>query len=311
MVRRLLGAVGVLLIASVISFGLLSLAPGDVAQLIAKQRTGTVGTPQLIAQIRQEFGLNDPFLVQYGRWVGKAVRGDLGRSVETDIPVAQNVSERAATTFALAGGALAVGLVLGVAMALAAAMRPGGMLDRVLRFVGLLSVSIPAFALALILILYFSLQLGLLPVAGTDQGLASWILPWFVLGLAPAGAISRVLRTALAEAMSQAYVTTAFSRGYTLPQVVLREALPASLTGLLSVVGVQFGMVFINTVVIEAVFGITGLGSYFAHAAQFRDMPVVQATLFLFALVFVGQSLLVDGLQALIDPRVRRGRRTA
>lgn len=309
--RRILGSLGVLFIASVLSFGLISLAPGDLAQSVAKQRTGSVGSPELVAQIREEYGLNDPFYEQYWRWVSNAIQGDLGRSVETNVPIAEDVADRALTTFTLTGGALAFGLVVGVALALAAAMRPGGVLDSALRFVGLLAVSIPAFALALILILYFSLQLGWLPVSGTDDGIRSWILPCLVLGLAPAGAISRVLRTALADAMQQAFVTTAFSRGYTLRQVVLREALPTVLTGLLAVVGVQFGLVFINTVVIEAIFGLTGLGQYFAHAAQFRDIPVVQASLFLFALVFVVQSLLVDGLQSLVDPRVRRGSSTA
>lgn len=311
MLRRILGSVGVLALASFLSFGLISLAPGDLAQAVAKQRTGAVGSPELVGQIREEFGLNDPFVIQYGRWLGNAVRGDLGRSVETNVPVAQDVAERALTTFTLTCGALAFGIVVGMALALIGAMRPGGVIDTVLRFTGLIAVSIPAFALSLISILYFSLTLGWLPVSGTDAGFASWILPCFVLGLAPAGAISRVLRTSLGQAMEQAYVTTAFSRGYTLPHVVVREALPSVLTGLLAVIGVQFGLVFINTVVVEAIFGLTGLGQYFAHAAQFRDLPVVQASLFLFAVVFVVQSLAVDGLQALVDPRVRRGSSTA
>ncbi|KJQ52755.1 ABC transporter permease [Microbacterium sp. SA39] len=306
MFRRILGALGVLVIASFLSFSLISLAPGDLAQSVAKQRTGSVGSPELVEQIREEYGLNDPFFEQYWRWVSGAVRGDLGRSIETNVPIAQDVGERALTTLTLTGGALGFGIILGVSLALIAAMRPGGAIDRILRFVGLFAVSIPAFALALILILYFSLQLGVLPVSGTDDGFKSWVLPCLVLGLAPAGAISRVLRTALGDEMRQAYVTTAFSRGYSLPRVVLREALPATLTGLLAVIGVQFGLVFINTVVIEAIFGLTGLGQYFAHAAQFRDVPVVQSSLFLFALVFVVQSLIVDGLQALVDPRVRR-----
>ncbi|MES2093766.1 MAG: ABC transporter permease [Actinomycetota bacterium] len=310
LLRRLLSSVGVLLFASFLSFILIKLAPGDLAQSIAQLRTGAVGSPKLLAQIRLEYGLNDPFIVQYGRWLIDALQGNLGRSIQTNIPIAQDVSARAGMTFALAGGALLFGAVTGIGLALAGALRPGGTLDRILRYVGLFAVSIPGFALALILILLFALKLRWLPVTGTGT-LSGWILPWIALGLASAGTIARVLRSSLADAMNQTFVTTALSRGYTMRQVVFREAFPSVLTGLFAVLGVQFGQLFISTVVIEAIFGITGLGQYFFHAAQFRDLPVVQSSLFLFALVFVGQSLIVDFLQRLVDPRVRRGSSTA
>lgn len=303
--RRLVGAVAVMVLASVMAFTLVKVAPGDEAQSVARQRLGTNGTPRQLEQIRNELGLKDSWPVQYGRWVSNAVRGDLGTSLETDLPIRPDVTDRAGVTTKLTTGAITFGLLVGVLFGVLGAMRPRGLADRVLRGLSLVLVSVPTFFAGLLLVLLFALNLGWLPTSG-DAGLTSYLLPWVTLGLAPAGAIGRVVRTTLGEELGRSYIPTALSRGYTRRGVLLREALPNTAPALLAIAGVQFGLVFINTVVVEAIFGLQGLGQFFVHAAQFRDLPVLQATLFIFALVFVVLSILVDLAQAGVDPRIRR-----
>lgn len=305
--KRGLGTLAVLFIASFISFLLVELAPGDAANTVARYRAGIGASPEQVAQIRAELGLDQPLLLQYGRWLSGLVQGDLGTSIRTGAPIGDEVANRLPVTLLLAAGAAILCLILAVPMGIIGAIRPGSRPDRLLRFIALTWVSTPEFFLGFVLILIFSIGMRLTPTFGM-AGPSALILPWITLSLRYAGGLSQVIRTTLRSTLANLYVTTGYAKGLNTRQVVIGHALPNVFVPVMAVFGTMLGQMISGAIVVEIIFSWPGLASYYVQSVAFRDLPAIQATVLVFAAIFVLINLVVDMAQALVDPRIRTAR---
>ncbi|HEY8520079.1 MAG TPA: ABC transporter permease [Gammaproteobacteria bacterium] len=309
--RRLLATVPVLLGVTLLTFFALESLPGTAAS----QLLGPEAAEEQVARLEAQLGLDRPAWQRYWRWLGGVLAGDLGASLASGRAAAAMVAERLPTTLELVGMAFALALGIAVPTALAAARRPEGLTDRLCMAAGMLALSIPPYVLALLLVLAFAVGLGVLPAVGfvaPDEGLAAHLrtiaLPATAIGLPLAAFYSRFLRGDLLEQLhGQDYVLTAVSKGIGPWRVLLRHALPSSLLGLLTVVGLHLGTLIGGTVVVEQIFGIPGMGQLLLQAIDLRDAVVVQAVVLVLAAVTVLANLAADVLYAVLDPRIRRG----
>ncbi|MGH3615920.1 MAG: ABC transporter permease [Pseudonocardia sp.] len=302
--RQLANTAVVLIAASIAAFALALLAPGDAARSIAIGRAGPGATDGQVAAIREQLGLDDPGYVQYARWLGGALTGDLGTSVRTGRPITGELIERLPATLFLAAGAGVIALVVGVCIGVAGAVLRRVGPRSVLRIGALLGVSVPNFWLSYILILVFAESLGLLPTSG-QRGPASWIMPWTVLALPVAGVLSRIVAVSLREALDQPYVVAAQARGSSPWSIIARDGLAGAAGSILSVSGLQLGILVSGTLIVEQIFAWPGIGDYFVDAASFRDIPALQAAVLVFAVGFVTMNRLADLAHGLVDPRLR------
>lgn len=307
LLRRSGLALLLVLAASAMIFALISAAPGNVAALMAERAAGAGANDAMIARIENELGLNDPLPLRYLAWLGNAVTGDFGVSLRTGKPIAEEFAARIPVTGMLLvyGGAIA--LVLSVGAGLAGAASNGGVVDRLLHGAALIGASTPNFFVAALLVLVFSVTLGWLPSFGARGG-GAWILPAATIALFPASVLSRVVRVNLQEAMSRPFATTGFAKGQTRGQVLRREALPNIAVPYLTTFGAQFTLMTIGAIVVETVFALRGIGSFFIDAIRFRDFIGMQASLLLLVVFFVAVNFLVDVICLFIDPRLRRSR---
>lgn len=301
---RLASSVVVLVAASLLAYFLVYLAPGDPAVVIMRSRIGRPPTPEEVAWVRSEYRLEEPPLLQYATWAGRAVRGDLGYSIRTGTPIVEEISTRIGPTLLLAGTTTLFSVAIGISSGLIAAQKFNSFWDRVTRLIALLGVSIPDFWLAFLLILVFSINLGWLPTYGL-RGIEYLILPVTSLGLAHAARLSRLTRSTLLQVRQQNYLQTARAKGLSEPVVWLWHALPNVAVPLLTMVADQFNHIVAGSVIVETLFSLPGIGNYFVTAVKFRDIPVIQALVLLFAFVFVSINTLVDIAYTLIDPRIR------
>jgi peptide/nickel transport system permease protein len=306
--RRTGLALLLMLAASALTFVIVTAAPGNVAALIAERAAGAGADAAMIRKFEDELGLNDSLPVRYGNWLKSAGTGDFGVSLRTGKPISREFAERlpVSATLLLGGGALA--LVLSLGMGIAGAASNGGIIDRLLHAVALIGASTPNFFVAAILVIIFSVMLRWVPTFGIS-GFSSWFLPWFTIALFPASVLSRVVRVNLQEAMSRPYATTGFSKGLTRWKVLVREALPNILIPYMTTYGAQFTLMMIGAIIVETVFALRGIGSFFIDAIRFRDFVGMQAVLLLFVVFFVTVNLIVDILALFADPRLRRARK--
>lgn len=298
--RRLAQTIPTLLVISVLTFLLVRLIPGDPATLIA----GEEATPEVLAGLRERLGLDRPLTEQYLIYLGDVVRADLGRSIRSKQPVADELAARIPATLELA---LAAGLLfttLGTGLGVAAAIWRNRWPDHVIRVLSLLGVSAPSFWLGVVLILVFSVHLRLLPVAGRGS-LAFLVLPAVTVALDGLALLARLVRASLLEVLSHDYVRTARAKGLMEPRVVLHHALRNALIPALTVLGLEFGRLLGGVVVVESVFGWPGFGRLLISAIQTRDYPVVQSAILLFAMALIAVNLVVDLCVGVLDPRVR------
>ncbi len=307
LLRRLGFALLLIIAASAFIFAIIAAAPGNVAALIAERAAGAGADGAMIARIEQELGLNDPLPVRYFAWLGNAVIGDFGVSLRTGKPIAEEFAARIPVTATLLGLGGTIAFLLSLAMGLAGAASNGGIVDRTLHAAALIGASTPNFFVAALLVIAFAVNLGWLPSFGAG-GAASWILPALTIALFPASVLSRVVRVNLQEAMARPFATTGFAKGLTRGDVLLREALPNIAVPFLTTFGAQFTLMTIGAIVVETVFALRGVGSFFIDAIRFRDFIGMQATLLLFVVFFVTANFLVDLVCLLVDPRLRRGR---
>lgn len=305
--RRAMSAVILIGIASVFSFVLIAAFPGNVAALIAELRGGFV-SQDVVDRVAEEYGLNDPLPQRYVQWLGNVAQGDFGSSLRTGQPVTEALVERLEPTLVLIAGGGLVTLIVGVTLSFLGALWPNGVVDRVIRALAILNVSIPKFFLATMLIYVFGVMLNLLPTFGF-RGPASWILPSIAIGVVPGALLSRVARVALEEAMSKPYVVTALSKGFGRRRILYRDALPNIVPVALTAFGMALAQMVPNAFIIEPIFSWQGLGAYFVEAARFRDLPVLQACLLIFSVLFIVVNLAVDLIVILIDPLQRRAAR--
>lgn len=306
--RRAGLALLLMLAATALTFALVTAAPGNVAALIAERAAGAGADGQMIARIADELGLNDPLPVRYVRWLGDALTGDLGISLRTGKPMFEEFAERIPVTATLLAGGGILALLYSLGLGLWGAASNGGATDRVLHGIALVGASTPNFFVAALLVIVFAVGLGWVPSFG-NYGWTSWILPCITIALFPGSVLARVVRVNLQEAMARPFATTGFAKGMSRREVLVREALPNIAIPYITTFGAQFTLMIIGAIVVERVFGLSGIGAFFIEAIRFRDFVGMQAVLTLFVVFFVSVNLLVDLVAMLIDPRLRRARR--
>jgi peptide/nickel transport system permease protein len=297
--RLLIGSLTLLGVATVI-FGLIHLLPGDPAQTMLA-RSGA--SPEAVAALRAEIGLDRPLIVQYARWLAALAHGDLGQSLFYNRPVAQLIGEQIPSTLELAFAAFVIALAIGIPLGVIAAMRPGGWLDRLAMTTAVAGAAVPVFWSGLLLIWLFSVRLGWLPPAGAGS-LRALVMPALVLGFATAGPIARLTRAALLEVLGQPYLMVARAKGLTERGVLLRHASRNALIPLLTIAAVQLGFLLAGTVVTETLFGRPGLGRLLVDAILWRDLPVIQGVALVIAGIYVLANMAVDLAAGWINPQV-------
>ena len=308
--RRIAQMIPTLLGVTFVVFVSVRLIPGDPAVAMAGERA----TPELVAQIRQELGLDRPLLVQYAHFMSRLARGDLGRSVRTQLPIAGEVARRLAWTLLLAAASLALASAAGIVLGVLCATRPYSMVDSLSMLIALMGVSVPVFWLGLMLMLLFSVELPrLLGLSGPilpPTGAGTWkhlVMPALTLAAYSTAFITRMTRSAMLEVVGQDYIRTARAKGLAERVVTYRHALRNALIPVLTVQGLQFGSLLGGAVLTESVFAWPGLGRYLVDAIFLRDYPVVQAVVLVIAVGFILVNLAVDLLYAVVDPRIRYG----
>ena len=306
--RRLAYFLPVWLALTLLTFGLANLAPGDPAAEYLRRVLDTEPTPEQVARVRHEFGLDRPFPLSYALWLGRALQGDLGRSYRNRAPVAPQLAERLPATLQLAVPAALLALAVALPLGALAASRPGSAFDHVSRVGALLGASVPGFWLALLSITLFAVQLRLLPVAGRG-GPEHVVLPCLTLAAGLAAVLTRLTRAGLLEALGEDYVRTARAKGLPARAVVLRHALPNALIGVVSALGVAFGHLLGGAAIVETIFAWPGLGKLALDSIYARDYPMLQGYVLVTGTVFLLVNLLVDLAYVHLDPRVRVGAR--
>jgi ABC-type dipeptide/oligopeptide/nickel transport system permease component len=281
-------------------------ASGDPATLLVSQDA----TQADIAEIRRAYGLDQPLLVQYARFVSRAARGDLGYSYRQGLPVGELIVDRLQATCELALAGLAVAVLLGVTLGIVAAARHGSALDTAAMTLALLGTSVPSFWLGLLLIIVFGVQLGWLPVSGSGT-LKHLLMPAFVLGGFYAAQISRLTRTSLLEVLAQDFVRTAWAKGLAMRAVLLKHVLRNAMLPVMTVLGMDFGRMLGGAVVVETIFAWPGMGRLAVQAVLGRDFPVVQGVAIMGAAIFMVVNLIIDMLYGWVDPRLRASNRPA
>lgn len=306
-VQRAGSIVLTIVLATVITFGLQKLIPGDPALAIA----GEHATAQAIAEIRADLGLDRPFVVQYLDWLQGALTGDLGTTVRGDASVWDLIGQRLPVTLTLAAVALLFSILIGVVAGVAAALRHGSKADTALTAGATLGVAVPNFWLGMVLIVVFGLTFNWFPASGYAlpwEDFAAWaqhvILPAIALGTAGAAEIARQVRSALIEVLRSDYIRTHRAKGLPRGAVVWRHAMKNASLPLVTVVGLQISHLLGGTVVIESVFAIPGIGSLIVQSANQRDYPVIQGVVFVTALLIILTNLAVDLVYRYVDPRI-------
>jgi peptide/nickel transport system permease protein len=310
--RRLLSAIPVMFVVVLLVFASLQLVPGDPVDFIIGPDTPyNIDREAYEKQIRERLGLDRPLYQQFLGYVGGLLVLDFGTSIRSGLPVFDELVPRYQATIELAIVSLLVALLVGIPAGVLAATRPNTPTDSLVSSFALMGVSLPSFWLGLLLMLFFSLQLGWLPPSGrpasalTAEGFPHVILPAITLGLGSAALIMRLTRSQLLEVLGEDYVRTARAKGLGYRPVVYKHALRNALLPVVTVVGLQFGELLAGAVVVETVFAFPGVGSYLIQAVDNRDFPAVQSGVLFVSLTFVLVNLLVDLLYSLIDPRIR------
>jgi peptide/nickel transport system permease protein len=301
--RRILAVVPVLFGVTLAVFSMLFLVPGDPVKIMLAE---FVTTPDQIAQMRAQLHLDEPVLKQYGRFVGNALRGDLGVSIRSRRPVATEITENIGSTGQLALASMLVAIGLGVPLGLLAALGRNSWLDVAAMVVALLGVAMPSFWLGLLLIFVFSLHLGWLPATGGGD-LLHLVMPSVALGMIAAAIIARLTRSSMLEVLGQDYVRTARAKGLGGWSVIVRHALRNALIPVVTVFGLQFGNLLAGAVIVETVFSRPGLGRVIVGGILAKDFPLVQGTVLFVAAAYVLINVVVDVAYAYVDPRIRIG----
>ena len=308
LLRRLGSAVPIMLIVSLITFGMIHMIPGDPAVAIA----GLSATAEQIANIRHDLGLDQPVLGQLWHWYANLLTGDLGRSLLLGQPVVQVMLQRLPVTLALSAYALVLTLAIGLTSGIVAALKHNTWIDQATMVFAMLGISLPNFYLGLLMIILFAVDLGWLPTGGyiafTDNPpgwLATSTMPAISLALLLAGLLARITRSTMLEVLRQDYIRTARAKGLPNHRVVLKHALANALIPITTVVGIIISLLISGSVVTETLFSIPGIGQLLTQAVLNRDYPMVQGGLLITTALLVLVNILVDVCYALLDPRVR------
>ena len=299
-VRRLLGLVPTLLIVGVLVFLLVHLLPGDPARLAA----GPDANPETVQLVRKDLGLDRPLPQQFLRFVAGALTGDFGRSMRTKREVSTEIADRFAPTFWLTVCAMAWSVVFGMGVGVVSAVWRNRWPDRLGMTLAVSGISFPAFALGMVLMQVFAVQLNWLPTVGADTW-KHYILPSLTLGAAVAAIMARFTRSSFVDILQEDFIRTARAKGLSEPIVVAKHALRNALIPVLTMMGLQFGFLLGGSIVVEVVFNWPGMGRLLVDAVDMRDYPVIQALVLLFSFEFILINLIVDVLYGLINPTIR------
>lgn len=300
LIRRLIGAVGVIWGVATITFVMIFLMPGDAARMYAGPRVPEAE----VEKIRELWGLNDPLPVQYFRYLGRALQGDLGNSTRDKRPVLRAVFDRIPATLQLALAGLCVELMIGIPLGILAALYPGSLIDTVATVFALIGISIPQFALGLVALYLFGFVIPIFPLGGYGS-IEHLILPALVLGVGGSAFYSRVLRNSILEVAHEDYVRTARAKGLTPRRVLLNHILRNALLPVVTLAGLDLATLLAGVVVIEAVFGWPGIGLQAWTAIRNQDTPMIMGTVLFASSAVVFLNLLIDMLYVSLDPRVR------
>lgn len=300
LIRRLILTIPVLLGVATLVFALIHFIPGDPAQAML----GEGAAPEEIAQLRQRLGLDRPVLVQYGSFLKGLLRGDLGVSLRNDQPVTQQILERMPATAELAFASMTVAVLFALPLGIIAAVWRGTFIDFSAMTLSLVGISVPNFWLGPLLAIVFSVELGWLPVGGRGT-LAHLVLPAVTLGAALSAILARMTRASLLEELREPYVLAARAKGVSRTRAVLHHALRNSLIPIVTILGLQFGVVLTGAVITETIFAWPGVGRLLIQSISFRDYPTVQGCVLLIAVTYVGVNLLTDLTYGFLDPRIR------
>ena len=303
--RRVAHAVPVLIGITAAAFLLIHFIPGDPAAIFL----GARATPESVATLRAQLGLDEPLVTQYLDFVGGALRLDFGESITQRVPVAPLIAERVSVTMFLLLYSVLISLVVAVPLAIVSALRRNRPTDHAIRVFSMFTFAMPQFLLGVLLILIFSLQLGVLPSSGYGQGFVGHVrsltLPAITVGLYLAPILLRTLRVSMIETLGTEYVEAARARGLGEWRIVLKHALRNSMLSTVTILGLNVGFLLSGLVIVENVFALPGLGSELVNAISTRDYPMTQALVLVFGVAVIAVNLLADLAYALLDPRVR------
>jgi peptide/nickel transport system permease protein len=308
LVRRILATIPVMGVVAIFVFSLLYLSPGDPAVVIG----GDTATLEDIARIREKLGLDRPFLVQFGTWLWNVVRGDLGISIFTNLPVSKLILQRVEPTIALTISTLLVTVAVAIPMGVIAAWKAGTWIDRLVMAFAVLGFSFPVFVTGYLMIFSLSIWLDLLPVQGyvsITNGffafLPNIVLPSLALGMVYIALIARMTRASMLEVLSQDYIRTAQSKGLSNPKVLIGHALKNAAVPIVTTLGIGLALLISGVVVTESVFAIPGLGRLTVDAILRRDYPIIQGVILVFSFMYVLINLMIDVAYTFLDPRIR------
>lgn len=306
--RRMVSTIAVMAMVGIFVFLLLRLAPGDPAAIIA----GDTATPQIIAGIREQLGLNEPLPVQFVHWALSILGGDFGTSIFTGRPVLQLISQRLEPTISISILTIILSVTIGVSFGIVAAWRAGGLVDRILTAFATLGFSVPVFVVGFFLIYVFAIRTRWLPVQGyqsIDDGFGPWlvhlILPTVTLSVPYIAFIARIARASMLEVLSEDYMRTAAAKGASSYAMLFHHALKNAGVPILTVIGLSFAGLIGGVVITETVFNLPGVGRLVVDAINNRDYPIIQGVLILVSGLYVLINLAVDLSYTLVDPRIR------
>ncbi len=299
LIRRILQLIPVLFGVTIAVFLMIYLIPGDPAQIIA----GESASPEQVEQMRERLGLNDPLYVQYGRFVGNVVQGDLGNSIRSGRPVMDDISSRFRITFELAVYSTILSVFLGLIAGIISATKRYTFADTSIMIIALFGLSMPNFWLGLMLIYWLAIEFPLFSVAGWGTWKEA-ILPTITLGTAGAAIIARMMRSSMLEVINQDYIRTARAKGVKEKLVIYKHALKNALIPVVTIVGLSFGGLLSGTVLTETVFAVNGMGRFLIDAIRSRDFPQVQGVVIIFSFLFVFVNLLVDISYRYLNKRI-------
>lgn len=311
-IRRILQMILILLLVTILTFLLVRLLPGDPIRMFLSQQEQENITPERIALLRHEYGLDRPMFVQYVDWLAQIVRADLGRSIITRQKIISDVARRVPISFELGMSAFILSIVVGIPIGVIAAIRRGTWLDNVLTAFGNLGICVPSFWLGILLIYIIGYKLDLLPIFGfTSPGkdlsmnVRQVIMPIICLGLAPIATGIRLTRSSMLEVLQQDYIRTAWSKGLRERIVIIKHALKNGLLPVVTVKGMTLAGIVGGSMIIETVFSIPGMGRFAVEGLFAHDYPIVQATLLIGGTITLAANLLVDLSYGWLDPRIR------
>lgn len=299
--KRILILIPTLIGVSFIVFSLLYLSPGDAALAVA----GPEASKEVIETIRQNLGLNDPFLIQYGRYLKNLVLNfDLGTSYQTGRSVTQSLLSAFPNTLKLAGGSLFIAVIFGIIFGVIAAVKKNTFVDSLITTVGMIGLAMPIFWTGLLLIILFSTKLKVLPASGFSS-IKHMILPWLALGFQSSAVIMRMTRSAMLDVLDKDYIKTAYAKGLSEKVIILIHALKNAMVPVITTIGLQAGGLLGGSILTETIFSIPGIGRLMVESIKTRDYPMILGGIMLIAIMYSLISIIVDIMYGIINPRIK------